>query len=135
MKKLNWKKASGEVIGFAVLLIFLILFISQVVGLIIYVDHKYELNEAVMRIGRAVVTEESQEKAQEKAEKIMKAYMGDRKYMPSDGISISVDYAPGSKREWTKGNFIVVSMVAHIKSGCFLTAYTTVVSTTIMIEQ
>ena len=129
MKKLNWKKASGEVIGFAVLLIFLTLFISQVVGLIIYVDHKYELNEAVMRIGRAVVTEESQEKAQEKAEKIMKAYMGDRKYMPSNEISISVDYAPGSKR------IIVVSMVAHIKSGCFLTAYTTVVSTTIMIEQ
>lgn len=55
--------------------------------------------------------------------------------MPSNEISISVDYAPGSKREWTKGNFIVVSMVAHIKSGCFLTAYTTVVSTTIMIEQ
>lgn len=97
-------------------------------------DHKYELNEAVMRIGRAVVTEESQEKRR-KRQKNYEGIYGDRKYMPSDEISISVDYAPGSKREWTKGNFIVVSMVAHIKSGCFLTAYTTVVSTTIMIEQ
>lgn len=84
MKKTNWKKASGEVIGFSIALLFLIGFFSQIIGTCVYVAHKEELNEAVMRIGRGIVTEDSMDKAQEKAEKAMKAYMGDREYMPLD---------------------------------------------------
>lgn len=135
VKKTNWKKASGEVIGFSIALLFLIGFFSQIIGTCVYVAHKEELNEAVMRIGRGIVTEDSMDKAQEKAEKAMKAYMGDREYMPLDEMSISVDYTSGSKKEWTKGNFIAVSMVAHIKSGCFMAPHTTLVSTKVMIEQ
>lgn len=135
MKKINWKKASGEVIGFTIGLLFLLSFFSQMIGVFIYSAHKEELNDAVMRIGRSLVTEESIEDAQKKAEEVMNAYMVDREYMPLDEMSIFVDYSPGSKKEWTKGNFITVSMAAHIKSGCLMTPGTTIVSTMVMIER
>lgn len=54
--------------------------------------------------------------------------------MPLNEMSISVDYASGSKKEWTKGNFITVSIVAHIKSNCFITPKVTTVSSMVMIE-
>lgn len=109
-------------------------FFSQIVGIYMYARCGHTLNDAVMNIGRSLVTEESIDDAQAKAKKGLEKYMGDTQIMPLNEMSISVDYASGSKKEWTKGNFITVSIVAHIKSNCFITPKVTTVSSMVMIE-
>ena len=117
LKKINWKKGYGEVIGYTIAVLFLIGFFSQIVGIYMYARCGHTLNDAVMNIGRSLVTEESIDDAQAKAKKGLEKY-----------------YASGSKKEWTKGNFITVSIVAHIKSNCFITPKVTTVSSMVMIE-
>ena len=134
LKKINWKKGYGEVIGYTIAVLFLIGFFSQIVGIYMYARCGHTLNDAVMNIGRSLVTEESIDDAQAKAKKGLEKYMGDTQIMPLNEMSISVDYASGSKKEWTKGNFITVSIVAHIKSNCFITPKVTTFSSMVMIE-
>lgn len=77
-------------------------FFSQIVGIYMYARCGHTLNDAVMNIGRSLVTEESINDAQAKAKKGLEKYMGDTQIMPLNEMSISVDYASGSKKEWTK---------------------------------
>lgn len=93
-----------------------------------------EIVSKPFNITHSLVTEESINDAQAKAKKGLEKYMGDTQIMPLNEMSISVDYASGSKKEWTKGNFITVSIVAHIKSNCFITPKVTTVSSMVMIE-
>lgn len=69
LKKINWKKGYGEVIGYTIAVLFLIGFFSQIVGIYMYARCGHTLNDAVMNIGRSLVTEESINDAQAKAKK------------------------------------------------------------------
>lgn len=69
LKKINWKKGYGEVIGYTIAVLFLIGFFSQIVGIYMYARCGHTLNDAVMNIGRSLVTEESIDDAQAKAKK------------------------------------------------------------------
>ena len=102
LKKINWEKGYGEVIGYTIAVLFLIGFFSQIVGIYMYARCGHTLNDAVMNIGRSLVTEESINDAQAQAKKGLEKYMGDTQIMPLNEMSISVDYASGSKKEWTK---------------------------------
>ena len=59
LKKINWEKGYGEVIGYTIAVLFLIGFFSQIVGIYMYARCGHTLNDAVMNIGRSLVTEES----------------------------------------------------------------------------
>lgn len=82
LKKINWKKGYGEVIGYTIAVLFLIGFFSQIVGIYMYARCGHTLNDAVMNIGRSLVTEESIDDAQAKAKKGLEKYMGDTQIMP-----------------------------------------------------
>ena len=81
LKKINWKKGYGEVIGYTIAVLFLIGFFSQIVGIYMYARCGHTLNDAVMNIGRSLVTEESIDDAQAKAKKGLEKYMGDTQIM------------------------------------------------------
>ncbi len=83
LKKINWKKGYGEVIGYTIAVLFLIGFFSQIVGIYMYARCGHTLNDAVMNIGRSLVTEESIDDAQAKAKKGC-ATFANKKYEEGD---------------------------------------------------
>lgn len=83
LKKINWKKGYGEVIGYTIAVLFLIVFFSQIVGIYMYARCGHTLNDAVMNIGRSLVTEESIDDAQAKAKKGC-ATFANKKYEEGD---------------------------------------------------
>ena len=134
-KKVDWKKGSGEFIGFTISCVFLSLFLALIIGVTILNNTGEVMENAVSEIGREIVVCESLEEARSQAQSMAEQVLGPYDSIRAETIEADVDYAPGSDTEWKKGNFIKVFLSAELVSSSPATSGVKEVSAMLMIEK
>ncbi len=135
LKHTKWRKGAGTFIGYTIAAIGLTYFLILIIGFSI-LNNAYEgMEDAAFLIGRDVVTCESLEEAQEKAQDEAKTLLGHYGCLKKDSIIAYVEYAPGSEEKWMKGNFIKIYLEAKVKTNEPITSGTKSCSSMFMIER
>lgn len=115
-RRIDWKRGSGEIVGFAMILpaitfVFCAIVAVAQVGLI-----KQKLEYTAYTAGRACVVSETRERAEKRAGSITKESL--RKTgggLRDDSIRCKLKILD-EKKKWEKGKFVQVTVSAYVKS-------------------
>lgn len=133
-KKINWRKGTGEFIGFTIASIGLVTFLIMIISVSL-LDHTSEMMEnAVSEIGRQVVTCDSIEEAREDAQIIAEYVLEGNSTVVDGSVEADVEYSVGADAQWQKGNYITVYLSAELDNMFPSTSGTKEVSAILMIE-
>ncbi len=116
--KRDFRKGDGEYIGFALGMVGICFLIWMLASIFTLCMATSQLEYAVDLISRDIVTCESLEDAMEKARDEAQTYLSMCNVVEENSIDADIYYAPGSSedhREWTKGNFVEVSITAKLR--------------------
>lgn len=116
LEEINWKKGSGEIVGFTMILpVITFIFCAMVavaqVGLI-----RQKLEYTVYTAGRAAVVSDTKERANKRAKRIAKETLrGTGGGLRDDSIKTSIALLDSNKK-WEKGKFVRVKVEAYVKA-------------------
>ncbi len=119
LKKIDWRKG-GSFLEFAVISVLLLSLLLVIIGLFIKRFTVERCDMYADAIARDLVTCTSLDEAKDKANDELSYF--EIPYV--ENMSVTVDYALGSRQEWKKGNYIVVSFTGEISSVSTLTKTT-----------
>lgn len=141
--KINWRKGSGELIGFAIVLPLLMILIMGIVGVAQLGLTRMALEQAAYIGCRAGVVRSDAESAQYAAENAVKMRLGQAAFgIEQDDIEVALtpvagitDTSTTTTPEWVKGT--MVEMVVTVKVTTFLPLLPDTMQTSInmMVEQ
>ena len=119
LEKIDWRKGSSF-LEFAVISVLLLSLLLVIIGLFIKRFTVERCDMYADAIARDLVTCTSLDEAKDKANDELSYF--EIPYV--ENMSVTVDYALGSRQEWKKGNYIVVSFTGEISSVSTLTKTT-----------
>lgn len=115
-REINWKKGSGEIVGFTMILpVITFIFCAMVavaqVGLI-----RQKLEYTAYTAGRAAVVSDTKSRAKERAAKIAKESLkGTGGGLKDNSIKTSVVILDSNKK-WEKGKFVRIKVEAYVRA-------------------
>ena len=129
------KKGAGGMLEYTVSIIGLAYMVILLSGLMALQISRNDIEDAANLISRDVIVCGSLEEAQELAEKEAKVLLLDSYFVDVESVEASVSFVPGSGTEWEKGNYVYVSISAHVSSTEPLTSGTKYATAMAMIER
>ena len=109
-----WKKGEGEFVGFAIGLVTMMSVFFIMVGCLMLHRNVQAMEDATQIICRDLVVCESKKEAQKLATEEAKKYF--KSYKSISHAVATVTYSANSEAAWKKGNFIVLTIGADIKT-------------------
>ena len=128
------RRGGGEFIGFAIGMIGLCTLILMLLGMFQLCMASSQLENAANLISRDIVSEESLNDARTKAQADADKLLGGYQSIDSSSINTEVEYAPGSDREWKKGNYIKLFITVKLNCKNPIVSGKKTVSALVMIE-
>lgn len=129
------RRGGGEFIGFAIGMIGLCTLILMLLGVFQLCMASSQLENAANLISRDIVSEESLDDARAKAQTDAENLLGGYQAVDSGSINTEVEYAPGSDREWKKGNYIKLFITVKLNCRNPIVSGKKTVSALVMIER
>ena len=115
--KKDFQRGAGEFLGFTIGIIGLAFMILMIVGIFQLCMATSQLENAVDLISRDIVTCESLDDANDKANREAQALLEGYQAIEPDSIETEVYYTSGADsdhRDWVKGNFVEVSITVKL---------------------